>query len=491
MLESATRRLDLAHANAFALGKLWVEPSLRLVRNGASMRSVEPRVMQLLVALAEGEGQPLSRDDLMRLCWGGVVVGENAIQRAVSQARGIASGIGEGSFEIETVRGVGYRLVRQESSGGPVAAAPGPDRHLSRRTTLTLVGAGAVAAAVPGAFLFSGDSSASKTARELHARAAIALRDENFQSSRQAVALLNDAVRDSPRFASAWASLSLAYWQNLIGLEGREADHFAALAASSARQAISIDPQSVQARGTLAVLDRDFRRWRRTRSDLQAIAGGDRNWAVLRWLGWVSSDLGEWTAAIGQLRHALAVESLLPQARRDLAIAYWGAGRPVEAEQVLADAMRLWPADYGLWEFKFRYLALTGRYSEAAELVRDEAALPLGLGSLAVTKRLALLEALDGERAKRDFVVHTYQEEARQQPLNTVRAAQVFAAINAREELYALLEGYFLARGPFGVPIARHALRPTFVLFLPPLHKFHGEPRFQALMNAVGLKAQA
>lgn len=67
--------------------------------------------MQTLVALYNADGHILSRNDLVQLCWGGAIVGDNAIQRAVSQARKLAATVGEASFEIEAIRGVGYRLV--------------------------------------------------------------------------------------------------------------------------------------------------------------------------------------------------------------------------------------------------------------------------------------------------------------------------------------------------------------------------------------------
>jgi DNA-binding winged helix-turn-helix (wHTH) protein/tetratricopeptide (TPR) repeat protein len=490
VLQREYERLDLAHAEPFPLGSLVVEPSIRLVRNGDRRQIIEPRVMQLLVALHSARGEVLSRDDLMRLCWGGVIVGENALQRTVSRARSIAARIADSSFDIETIRGVGYRLVKTAGDNEhKIPTGFPPRRPLSRRSALAL-GAGAVVAAVPLLSLLPRSSAqpVSAAARAACSRGETALRDENGESCKLAVALLEEAVRDSPRFAAAWASLSIGYWQNLIGVEGVQADHYAALGRSAARKALAIDADTVEARGTLAMLESDFRRWRDAAISLQAVPGGNRNWAVLRWLGWVASDAGQWNSAIEHFRKALAVESLLPHVRRDLAVAYWGAGSPIETERTLAEATRLWPADYGLWEFQFRYHALTGNAGRAAELVTNESTQPLGLGPAAITKRLRLLDALDG-KGHRDFVIRTYLEEVRQQPLNTVRAAQVLAALDAVDEVYALLDGYFLERGPFGVPISRHALRPTYFLFLPPLLKFHSEPRFIAIMKEIGLKA--
>ncbi|WP_297695100.1 hypothetical protein, partial [Phenylobacterium sp.] len=42
---------------------------------------LEPRVMQVLVALARERGEIVSRDDLIASCWAGRIVGEDAINR--------------------------------------------------------------------------------------------------------------------------------------------------------------------------------------------------------------------------------------------------------------------------------------------------------------------------------------------------------------------------------------------------------------------------
>ena len=59
---------DLSKANAFDLGPLHVEPSLRTASSGARSETLEPRVMRVLVALADAKGAVLSRDDLIALC---------------------------------------------------------------------------------------------------------------------------------------------------------------------------------------------------------------------------------------------------------------------------------------------------------------------------------------------------------------------------------------------------------------------------------------
>lgn len=148
--------LALAHMASFRLGALFVQPSRRLiVHDDGRESSVEPRVMQVLVALAAANGATLSRDDLIASCWNGRLVSDHAINRVISHLHALSGGIGTASFRIETLSKVGYRLI------GTVAPADGPAESVSderpsrwtgRRTAI--VGAIALPALALGGFQF-------------------------------------------------------------------------------------------------------------------------------------------------------------------------------------------------------------------------------------------------------------------------------------------------------------------------------------------------
>ncbi len=109
--------VDLARSEPFAFGGTQVEPRLRQVvyADGAS-ESLEPRVMEVLVALGRARGAVVSRADLSTACWRGTVVGEDALQRVIQRLRKVA--VRSGSFEIETITKVGYRLSSPEAEMG-------------------------------------------------------------------------------------------------------------------------------------------------------------------------------------------------------------------------------------------------------------------------------------------------------------------------------------------------------------------------------------
>ncbi len=156
-----TGQIDLARAAPFRLGPIKVEPALRQVSTTTvSAETLEPRVMQVLVVLAAASGDIVSRDELIRQCWEGRIVGEDAINRVISRLRRLADERGNGSFRIETIAKVGYRLigpVSQVESAAPrrvamleptANPAATPARRPSR--SVGLAGSGAALAIVAG-----------------------------------------------------------------------------------------------------------------------------------------------------------------------------------------------------------------------------------------------------------------------------------------------------------------------------------------------------
>ena len=110
-LSPCSRPVILAYECDFQLGEMTVRPSTLLVECGSRREGVEPRVMKVLVALSRAEGSVVTRDDLIDCCWEGRIVGEDAIQRVLGRIRHLASEVGNRSFRLETVRGVGCRLI--------------------------------------------------------------------------------------------------------------------------------------------------------------------------------------------------------------------------------------------------------------------------------------------------------------------------------------------------------------------------------------------
>jgi DNA-binding winged helix-turn-helix (wHTH) protein len=104
-------QIVLAKEPDFRLGVLDISPATRRIAAGDAVETVQPRIMQVLVALARRRGEVVSRDELMASCWGGFAVSDDAIHRCVARLRRLSEN--HGGFTLETVPRVGYQLVEQ------------------------------------------------------------------------------------------------------------------------------------------------------------------------------------------------------------------------------------------------------------------------------------------------------------------------------------------------------------------------------------------
>jgi Tol biopolymer transport system component/DNA-binding winged helix-turn-helix (wHTH) protein len=119
----ASRPVNLAREADFRLGTMLVRPSLREACCGTRRMTLEPRVMQVLVVLARMDGQVVSRDELIEACWGGRIVGEDAINRCIGRLRRLAETCDD-IFAIDTVARVGYRLTSPGAEIVPMRPRP-------------------------------------------------------------------------------------------------------------------------------------------------------------------------------------------------------------------------------------------------------------------------------------------------------------------------------------------------------------------------------
>lgn len=151
---SGAAEIVLARQAPFRLGSLQVNPAQLEVQTAAERATLEPRVMQVLVALARGQGAVLTRDELNRACWGGRIVSEEALSRCILRLRRVAREMG--GFEIETIPRVGYRLIATPT-GAPVAR-----RRVSARWVAgAALSVALVVGLVSAIFLIGGDPHAS------------------------------------------------------------------------------------------------------------------------------------------------------------------------------------------------------------------------------------------------------------------------------------------------------------------------------------------
>jgi DNA-binding winged helix-turn-helix (wHTH) protein len=112
-MRAMSDQIVLAKAPDFRLGCLDVFPSQCRIAAAQAVEMLQPRIMQVLVALAERRGHVVSRDELMARCWGGFAVSDDAIHRCIARLRRLSET--HGGFRLETVTRVGYQLVELQT----------------------------------------------------------------------------------------------------------------------------------------------------------------------------------------------------------------------------------------------------------------------------------------------------------------------------------------------------------------------------------------
>lgn len=120
------RRIDLTREADFIVGGARIRPTACEVMAGGRRVRLQPRVMQVLVALARAGGETVSRESLIEVCWGQVRVGDDALNRCIQRLRLLAQTEVNGAFAIETIPRIGYRL--GEAAFGPEPVEPLPSK---------------------------------------------------------------------------------------------------------------------------------------------------------------------------------------------------------------------------------------------------------------------------------------------------------------------------------------------------------------------------
>jgi DNA-binding winged helix-turn-helix (wHTH) protein len=95
----------------FRLNGQLVDPALNRVTIDDQVVQIEPKIMDVLVALAEHPGEVVTRSELMARVWPSVFVTDDVLNRAIRELRRVFSDKAEQPLFIDTIRKRGYRLL--------------------------------------------------------------------------------------------------------------------------------------------------------------------------------------------------------------------------------------------------------------------------------------------------------------------------------------------------------------------------------------------
>lgn len=493
------RTSSLAHRADFRVGNTLVRPSLRVFQGADTRVIAEPRVMRVMLALADARGAVLSRDDLIHICWDDLIVGDEAINRAIFELRRIGRTVG-GGFEIETIARVGYRLIGTISPtadrlGGAERAKAPVGLSTSRRGAL----GGAVAAlAIAGLASLTLLPRANPRAAALRLRGEQALRDEMPDSDEQGVGFLREAVALEPRNAAGWGLLALAL-RNVSehAPPGRWPEALQASERATAR-AIAIDPGEANALAAQATIRPDYGDWYAAEDRIRAVlkVAPDHAYSLAS-LGYLLESVGRSRESALLTARAAELQPLSPVFQYRLAYKHWILGRVTEADQVIDRAVQLWPRHPAVIFARMLIYVWSGRYQPAVDMLNDNDSIKSAIPPSAARLWQVSIDALHGgqpgtvARAREAQIAAAIRS-----PGLAVIAIQILSKLGLIDDAFAVAEGYLLRRGSRigSLRLSQEQMvvndqerRKTVMLFNPCTASIRADDRFLQLVEGMGL----
>ena len=115
--------MNLAHLADFKVGDRTVRPSLGVIVNGDQSVRVEPRSIDVLVALAERSGQVYPKKELIEAVWGDTYVTDEVLTHAIWDLRKAFGDNASRPKFIQTIPKRGYRIIAPVEAVEPEEAA--------------------------------------------------------------------------------------------------------------------------------------------------------------------------------------------------------------------------------------------------------------------------------------------------------------------------------------------------------------------------------
>ncbi|GAA4010676.1 winged helix-turn-helix domain-containing protein [Sphingomonas humi] len=487
---------QLAARPEFTLAGVRIDPATRVVSGPAGSCQLEPRVMQVLALLADARGGVVTRDVLFARCWGSVFVGDDSLNRAIAGVRRGLSAVGAG-FAVETVPRTGYRLVGEGFGAAGEQADPALDAQtglLSRRNLIA--GGGSLLVGAAGLAWWAGTRAGRDPATPLIAKAQQAMRAGTAEGQRTAVALLDQAVRQSPRNAAAWGQLALTV--------ARVDEHVFANTVTSgpkvdeaAQRALQFDPGNADAEAALVIAVPYYGNWLAVEKQFDRVLA--RHPGHL----YANDSHSFMLGAVGRMTESARSRlQLSPDDPYDSQLQYkaiychWFLGQVTQADQAAQRAFDMWPRLAPVWFARLWLLNGTGRTDRALDQIETEQGRPKMPPAMIAVLRNAHLAAMSGDPAAIAASTRQVLASVRTSVAAVVNAFMLLQLMKSLDAVFALAEAYYLERGPVlaalnwrpGQPFAPdQRRRKTNMLFTPLGKEMQRDPRFLALMRDIGL----
>ena len=297
----------------------------------------------------------------------------------------------------------------------------------------------------------------------------------------QLFAALRRVIAASPDFAPAHSDLAKyeAYFAHYGVFSADQTVTLRKEAHAEADRALALDPKNADAYVALAFLV-PRPGWAERERLLHKALSADPDWPHANgFLGILLSEVGRLQEAAAYMERASAANPLSPDLgwTAQSADALSAAGRNDDADRVVAQLIKLWPADQDVWNARMSIAENTGRWDQASALLRDPGRPHFYQSS----------DVVDFERLFRAAKSRSPAQVAAARRTEMKRAttpALINSSIIGLSILGDVDDAFKLASSPASKALGDG---PYEVLFLPTTLPMRRNPRFMALAEKLGL----
>src|SRR5919108_3519801 len=342
----------------FALGEWNVIPARNLLSRETEQVRVEPRVMDVLVHLAERAGQTVSKDELTERIWKREYVSDDIVSVTMHALRKALGDDARQPRYIETIPRRGYRLI------APVQFVPRPleltgvitptdaeaeGKRWRRKPAVAAVTVTVVALGAIGLFRDEPYVRHIPTpeAQEAYTKGRYFLDQRSIQGWRNALENFERAIALDPNDPASHAGLADTY-SAMSDFGVASPEEMRPRAMSAARRALELDSRSAEGHEALGraqlLFDWDFAA--AERSLTRALELDPEYMPTYQAMAWLKSALGRHSEAVSAAKTALQLDPVNTARYTELAGVFALAGRYDEGIRELDRALQLNPRSF-------------------------------------------------------------------------------------------------------------------------------------------------
>ena len=377
-MHSSETNSEKPNPNGFVTGEWTVAPSRNLLVRGQEQVRVEPRVMDVLVHLAERAGEVVSKEELVERVWEGRSVTDDVLTVTIYALRKALGDDARRPRYLETVSRRGYRWIAPAKSAATDAATAQTEAPRSRTVAWrTVAGTAALALFAAGAGWILTIPRRSRhvptaEAQEAYVKGRYFLDQRSVKGWQQSLEQFERAVALDPQSPAAHAGLADTY-SAMSDFGVASAAEMRPRAMKAAQRALELDPQSAEGHEALGrarfLFDWDFAK--AERSLARSIVLDADYMPAHQAMAWLKSARGQHAEAVAAARRALQLDPVNTARYTELAWVLALGGHYDEALREIERALQLNPRSFETYLMKGWTYELSGQPDEAFAAYRE------------------------------------------------------------------------------------------------------------------------